>query len=262
MLTKEKDLCYSLITSFTDTHNKQDGDGMSGELILVVDDEPTIVEVVELYLKREGYQVITAADGLAALQAAEERRPDLIVLDLMLPGLNGLEVTRQLRLSGHIPIIMLTARGEETDRVVGLELGADDYVTKPFSPREVVARVKAVLRRMAAATTAATATPDAPVRIVFGSLRVDPLARAVTLDGQPINLTVREYDLLFFLMRHPGQVFTREQLLDHVWGYTFASDMNTVTVHIRRLREKIEHDPATPQLLQTVWGVGYKLERP
>jgi DNA-binding response OmpR family regulator len=228
---------------------------MSGETILVVDDEPTIVEVVELYLQREGYRVITAADGPGALALAAERKPDLVVLDLMLPGLNGFEITQRLRANGHIPIIMLTARGEEADRIVGLELGADDYVTKPFSPREVVARVKAVLRRMAAAA----ATP-AQV-LTLGELRLDVDARTVTLDGQPIMLTVREFDLLMFLMRHPGQVFTREQLLDHVWGYTFASDMSTVTVHIRRLREKIEADPARPTLLQTVWGVGYKLEK-
>jgi two-component system response regulator ResD len=226
---------------------------MSGETILVVDDEPTIVEVVELYLRREGYQVITTGDGAAVLRLAAEHRPALVILDLMLPGLSGLDITRQLRESGPIPIIMLTARSEEADRVVGLELGADDYVTKPFSPRELVARVRAVLRRMAAATPAAPA---------LRRLQLDPAARTVALDGQPISLTVREFDLLQFLMRNPGQVFTREQLLDQVWGFTFASDMSTVTVHIRRLREKIEQDPANPQLLQTVWGVGYRMERP
>jgi DNA-binding response OmpR family regulator len=237
---------------------------MSNQLILVVDDEPTIVEVVELYLKREGYRVITANSGPQALTLATEQRPDLIVLDLMLPELSGLEVTRQLRLHGHIPIIMLTARTEETDRVVGLELGADDYVTKPFSPRELVARVKAVLRLMAAVATNQSSSSTTAVQqqiLVVGGLRMDVGARAVTLDGQAITLTVREFDLLLFLMRYPGQVFTREQLLDQVWGYTFASDMSTVTVHIRRLREKIEGDPANPQLLQTVWGIGYKLER-
>jgi DNA-binding response OmpR family regulator len=229
---------------------------MSGETILVVDDEPTIVEVVELYLRREGYQVVTTGDGAAVLRLAAEHRPALVILDLMLPGLSGLDITRQLRESGPIPIIMLTARSEEADRVVGLELGADDYVTKPFSPRELVARVRAVLRRMAAAT------PAAPALLALGRLQLDPAARTVALDGQPISLTVREFDLLQFLMRNPGQVFTREQLLDQVWGFTFASDMSTVTVHIRRLREKIEQDPANPQLLQTVWGVGYRMERP
>jgi DNA-binding response OmpR family regulator len=232
---------------------------MSGETILVVDDEPTIVEVVELYLLREGFKVLTAADGHAALSAVQQQRPDLVVLDLMLPGMSGLEVTRQLRADGALPIIMLTARGEETDRVVGLELGADDYVTKPFSPRELVARVKAVLRR----AQPAPAPEPADVHVIaIGGLRLDAAARSVTLDGQPISLTAREFDLLLFLMRRPSQVFTREQLLDNVWGYTFASDMSTVTVHIRRLREKIERDPTNPTLLQTVWGVGYKLERP
>ena len=233
---------------------------MSGETILIVDDEPTIVEVVGLYLQREGFRVLTAGDGNAALQAVAQQRPDLVVLDLMLPGLNGLEVTKRLRADGPLPIIMLTARSEEADRVVGLELGADDYVTKPFSARELVARVKAVLRR--ASPQGAAAELAAPSALSIGGLRLDPAARSLTLDGQPINLTVREFELLQFLMRHPGQVFTREQLLDNVWGYTFASDMGTVTVHIRRLREKIERDPANPIFLQTIWGVGYKLERP
>jgi DNA-binding response OmpR family regulator len=229
---------------------------MSGETILVVDDEPTIVEVVELYLRREGFQVVTAVDGAAALAAVERARPALVVLDLMLPGLTGLEVLRRLRAAGNLPVILLTARGEEADRVVGLELGADDYVTKPFSNRELVARVKAVLRR------AQPPTPSETHVLVLGGLRLDTAARSVTLDGQPVALTVREFDLLAFLMRHPGQVFTREQLLDQVWGYTFASDLSTVTVHVRRLREKIERDPANPRLLQTVWGVGYRLEKP
>jgi two-component system response regulator ResD len=229
---------------------------MSGETILVVDDEPTIVEVVELYLRREGFQVVTAVDGAAALAAVERARPALVVLDLMLPGLTGLEVLRRLRAAGNLPVILLTARGEEADRVVGLELGADDYVTKPFSNRELVARVKAVLRR------AQPPTPSETHVLVLGGLRLDTTARSVTLDGQPVALTVREFDLLAFLMRHPGQVFTREQLLDQVWGYTFASDLSTVTVHVRRLREKIERDPANPRLLQTVWGVGYRLEKP
>jgi two-component system, OmpR family, response regulator ResD len=229
---------------------------MSGETILVVDDEPTIVEVVELYLRREGFEVTTAADGHAALAAVERRRPDLVVLDLMLPGMSGLEVAQRLRASGRLPIIMLTARGEETDRVVGLELGADDYVVKPFSPRELVARVRAVLRR---AQPAPEPVPDGA--LAHGPLRMDTAARSATLDGRPLALTMREFDLLAFLMRHPGQVFTREQLLDNVWGFTFASDMSTVTVHIRRLREKIESDPANPMLLTTVWGVGYRLEK-
>jgi DNA-binding response OmpR family regulator len=232
-------------------------DEMSGETILVVDDEPTIVEVVELYLRREGFQVLTAGDGAAALASVERQRPDLVVLDQMMPGINGLEVLRRLRAGGNLPIIMLTARGEEADRVVGLELGADDYVTKPFSNRELVARVKAVLRRTQPEPAGTTETNT----ITIGGLKMDVNARAVTLDGQPISLTAREFDLLAFLMRNPGQVFTREQLLDNVWGYTFASDMSTVTVHIRRLREKIERDPTNPSFLQTVWGVGYKFEK-
>ena len=232
---------------------------MSGETILIVDDEPTIVEVVGLYLQREGFRVITAADGGAALALVEQQRPDLVVLDLMLPGISGLDVMRRLRASGALPIILLTARSEEADRVVGLELGADDYVTKPFSSRELVARVKAVLRRT---HPEPAAEPSAANILTVGGLRMDTASHAVTLDGQPIGLTAREFDLLQFLMRHPGQVFTREQLLDNVWGYTFASDMSTVTVHIRRLREKIEPDPANPVFLQTIWGVGYKLERP
>jgi DNA-binding response OmpR family regulator len=232
---------------------------MSGETILIVDDEPTIVEVVQLYLQREGFKVLTAADGATALNTVRGQQLDLVVLDLMLPGMSGLDVTREIRSAGALPIIMLTARGEETDRVVGLELGADDYVTKPFSPRELVARVKAVLRRTQPATQ--PSDREATGVIAIGGLRLDAAARSVTLDGQPISLTAREFDLLLFLMRNPGQVFTREQLLDNVWGYTFASDMSTVTVHIRRLREKIERDPTKPAFLQTVWGVGYKFER-
>jgi len=232
---------------------------MSGETILIVDDEPTIVEVVQLYLQREGFKVLTAADGATALSTVRGQQLDLVVLDLMLPGMSGLDVTREIRSGGALPIIMLTARGDETDRVVGLELGADDYVTKPFSPRELVARVKAVLRR----TQPVTQPADREVAsvIAISGLRLDAAARSVTLDGQTISLTAREFDLLLFLMRNPGQVFTREQLLDNVWGYTFASDMSTVTVHIRRLREKIERDPTKPVFLQTVWGVGYKFER-
>lgn len=237
---------------------------MSGERILVVDDEPTIVEVVALYLEREGFAVVTAADGAAALAAVARQRPDLVILDLMLPRVSGLEVYRQIQAGGPLPVIMLTARGEETDRVVGLELGADDYVTKPFSPRELVARVKAVLRRTRATTAAVAAVQrDAAVAaVVAGPLRIDPGARSVTLADEPLTLTAREFDLLLFLARAPGQVFTREQLLDHVWGYTFASDASTVTVHIRRLREKIEQDPTNPRFIHTVWGVGYKFDPP
>jgi DNA-binding response OmpR family regulator len=231
---------------------------MSGETILIIDDEPTLVEILELYLRREGYHVLTATNGQEALTLIEAQHPDLLVLDLMLPGVSGLDVLRQVRSTSNLPVILLTARNEEADRVVGLELGADDYVTKPFSNREVVARVKAVLRRVQPQTPPADSA--LPV-LVLGAIRLEPAARAVTVEGKPVVLTAREFDLLTFLMRHPGQVFTREQLLDNVWGYTFASDLSTVTVHIRRLREKIEPDPANPTRLQTVWGVGYKLER-
>jgi DNA-binding response OmpR family regulator len=231
---------------------------MSGERILVVDDEPSIREVVGLYLRREGYEVESAADGDAAMAALARGAPDLLILDLMLPGVDGLSITRHVRAAGNLPIIMLTARGEEIDRVLGLELGADDYLTKPFSPRELVARVRAVLRRTQSAAEVPREASAAPV--LLGGLRIEPAARSVSLDGQQVALTAREFDLLLFFARHPGQVFTREQLLDQVWGYTFASDASTVTVHIRRLREKIEADAAAPRRILTVWGVGYKFD--
>ncbi len=223
--------------------------------ILVVDDERVVTEVVERYLRLEGYDVSLASDGAAALRLAQEWVPDLVVLDLMLPEVDGLEVCRQIRKESQVPIIMLTARGDETDRVVGLELGADDYVVKPFSPRELVARVKSVLRRGA----------GGPVQAGGGALRFDrltinPQTRQVTVNDDEAHLTSREFDLLLFLASHPGQVFTREQLMDQVWDYTFAADSSTVTVHIRRLREKVENDPEKPRYIKTVWGVGYKFE--
>ncbi len=223
--------------------------------ILVVDDEPNIREVVELYLRREGFEVDTAADGAAALQALEGHRPDLIVLDLMLPLLNGMQLTRTLRESDYgVPIIMLTAKGEEDDRIAGLELGADDYVTKPFSPKELVARVKAVLRRANAAS--ASEAPAQPITI--GQVMANPATRQVWVSDREIVLTAKEFDLLWFLMSHPGQVFTRDQVLDNVWGFDFFGDASTVTVHVRRLREKIETQPTKPAYILTVWGVGYK----
>jgi DNA-binding response OmpR family regulator len=224
--------------------------------ILVVDDEPNIREVVELYLRRDGFEVEVAADGEAALAAIERTIPDLIVLDLMMPVVDGIEVTRALRQSDlDIPIIMLTAKGEEADRIRGLELGADDYVTKPFSPKEVVARVKAVLRR---ASAMPLVDPEAKP-LTKGDLTIDPTTRQVwTGDHEEIVLTAKEFDLLWFIMKHPGQVFSRDQLLDNVWGYDFYGDASTVTVHVRRLREKIEQDPNKPQYILTVWGVGYK----
>ena len=233
------------------------------QTILVVDDEPTIREVVRRYLERDGYQVEEAADGQSALTILSERSPDLLVLDIMLPGIDGLTITRRLRGKDQalatekgIPIIMLTARTGEHDRIEGLELGADDYVTKPFSPQELVARVRAVLRRMGGSTTASA--PEQPLQ--FERLWIDPRTREVLVDGGPISLTAKEFDMLWFLANNPRQVFTRDQLLDQIWGYEFYGDPSTVTVHVRRLREKIEPDPAKPIFIQTVWGVGYKFE--
>jgi DNA-binding response OmpR family regulator len=221
--------------------------------ILVVDDEPTIAEVVARYLERAGYGTRAVHDGPSAVAAAASSPPDLVVLDLMLPGFDGLEVMRRLQ-SDHdarVPVILLTAKGEESDRVVGLQSGADDYVVKPFSPAELVARVDAVLRRARGDETAA-----APVQ--FGDLAIDPQARSVAVAGREIELTHREFDLLAFLAAHPGQVFSRDQLMDRVWRLSFYGDTTTVTVHIRRLRAKIEPDPASPRWIQTVWGVGYR----
>lgn len=222
--------------------------------ILVVDDEPNIREVVSLYLRRDGHQVVSAADGDEALRLHREYRPDLVVLDLMLPRIGGLEVCRRIQSERRVPLIMLTARGDEEDRIIGLSVGADDYVVKPFSPRELVARVTAVLRRVA------EPEPSRPAERVIevGGLRIDPNAREVLVDTAPISLTAREFDLLYYLASHPGRVFTRDQLMDDVWGYAIAADTSTVTVHIRRLREKIEQDPARPRYLLTVWGVGYR----
>ncbi|WP_338693565.1 response regulator transcription factor [Streptomyces sp. Q6] len=222
--------------------------------VLVVDDDPTVAEVVAGYLDRSGYDVARAADGPTALERAAAHRPDLVVLDLMLPGMDGLEVCRRLRARGPVPVIMLTARGDEDDRILGLEVGADDYVTKPFSPRELVLRVGSVLRRSRAATDR---TPDGPLSAA--GLTLDPQARRATRDGTELALTIREFDLLAFLLRHPGKAFTREDLMRHVWGWDFG-DLSTVTVHIRRLRAKVEPDPAKPRLIQTVWGVGYRLD--
>jgi DNA-binding response OmpR family regulator len=229
---------------------------MSGERVLVVDDEPIVTEVVQRYLAREGFQVDVAADGVAGLKQAREGTPDLVVLDLMLPKLDGLEVCRQLRGESSVPIIMLTAKGEDGDKILGLGLGADDYLTKPFSPGELIARVKAVLRR----TQTAANPPLAGDVVRVGSLRINPRARAVERDGEPLHLTAKEFDLLYFLARNAGQVFTREQLLDNVWDFEWYGDPSTVTVHIRRLREKIEPNPVRPRFVKTVWGVGYKLE--
>jgi DNA-binding response OmpR family regulator len=221
--------------------------------VLVVDDEPTIGEIVCRYLQRAGYQTHVALDGIEAVEAAAARDPDLIVLDLMLPGLDGLEAMRRIRAGGgrRTAIILLTARGEESDRVIGLSLGADDYIVKPFSPAELVARVDAVLRRV-------DTVPEQEPPLRFDGLVVDPGGRRVQVDGEDVVLTQREFELLLFLARHPGQVFTRNQLMDHVWGYSFYTDTSTVTVHVRRLRAKLEETPECPRFIETVWGVGYR----
>ncbi len=219
--------------------------------VLVVDDDPTVREVVLSYLRAASYDVAEASDGETALSMAGHQRVDLVVLDVMLPGLDGLEVCRRLRTQGDLPIIMLTALGGESDRVVGLELGADDYLTKPFSPRELVLRVGSVLRR-----ASQDAIPD-PRVLEDGDLRIDGPSRQVMRTGEPLALTMREFDLLRFLVAHPGTAFTRVELLEKVWGWSFG-DQSTVTVHVRRLREKIESDSTSPQRLVTVWGVGYR----
>jgi DNA-binding response OmpR family regulator len=229
---------------------------MSESHILVVEDEPSIGEVVSLYLRRAGYQVSLVGDGQQALELIERQAPQLVVLDLMLPGVDGWEVTRRLRAAGDMPIIMLTARREEIDRIAGLELGADDYVVKPFSPQELVSRVRAVLRR--ARQTPGDVDPSQPLE--FGDLRIDPQVRLVYLSGVEKTLTAREFDLLWFLARNPRQVFTRDQLLDRIWGQSEYIDPGTVTVHVRRVREKIEAEPSNPRHLLTVWGVGYRFE--
>jgi DNA-binding response OmpR family regulator len=220
--------------------------------VLVVDDEPIVREVVVRYLAREGHQTLEAADGHSARGAIERAEPDLVVLDVMLPGSDGLELCRWIRSRSELPVIMLTARGEEADRIVGLELGADDYVTKPFSPRELAARVRSVLRR----STPAGGTAE---RLTFGDVELERATREVRRDGREVRLTAKEFDLLWFLAAHPRHVFSRDQLMASVWGYTAAVDSGTVTVHVRRLREKIERDPSEPRHLETVWGVGYRL---
>jgi DNA-binding response OmpR family regulator len=219
--------------------------------VLVVDDEPIVREVVVRSLEREGFDTLEAGDGDRARELLELGSPDLVLLDVMLPGADGLELCRWIRSRSELPVIMLTARGEEADRIVGLELGADDYVTKPFSPRELTARVRTVLRRSGPDTGPAE-------RLAYGDLVLDAAEREVRRDGRPVRLTAREFDLLWFLASHPRRVFSRDQLMQRVWGYEAALDTGTVTVHVRRLREKIEADPSRPARLQTVWGVGYR----
>lgn len=223
--------------------------------ITIIEDEPNICEIVSLYLRRAGYSVNAYTDGLAAFEALAHQLPDLIILDVMLPGMDGFSLIRQLRDRTDVPIIMLTSRGEETDRIGGLELGADDYVTKPFSPQELVSRVRAVLRRAHPPSETITASP-----LIFGDLAINPQTRLVTLSGREIILSAKEFDMLYYMAQSPRQVFTREQLLESIWGMSEYIDPSTVTVHIRRLREKIEIDPSSPMHLVTVWGIGYKFE--
>lgn len=225
---------------------------MTQHRILVVEDEVMVAEVVERYLRRDGYVVDVVHDGKSALETFATTRPALVVLDIMLPALDGLEVCRRIRAEGDTAIILLTARDAEADRIRGLALGADDYVTKPFSPGELAARVRAVLRRTA---------PVSPHELLrFGNVSVDELARMVEVGGVVANLTTREFDLLVHLARHPGKVFSREQLVSAVWGSDFDGDDGTVTVHVRRLRAKVEHDASNPAHLKTVWGMGYRFD--
>jgi DNA-binding response OmpR family regulator len=242
--------------------------------VLIIEDDPNVAEVVARYLEREGFRVQTVSDGRLGLEAALAELPDLVILDLMLPSLGGLEICRRLRSVAPVPVIMLTARGEEADRIAGLELGADDYLAKPFSPRELTARVKAVLRRATGPLAAdrepgvlragGTARPDgiagstAP-ELEAPELEVDTVAHEARRNGQLVALTAKEFDLLVHLMRHPRRALRRDELLQEVWGFSYG-DTSTVTVHVRRLREKIEADPSDPRFVCTVWGVGYRFE--
>jgi len=245
------------LTAANGTTVAQRDDAKPKRRVLVVDDEAQIVEVLTQYLVAEGFVVTQAADGAAALKSAQTQPPDLVILDLMLPGVNGLEVCETLRATSAVPILMLTARDAEADKLTGFRVGADDYVTKPFSPREVVARAQAIMRRVEAVSAPAMAMGDT---IHIASLTIHPQLRTVERDGESLDLTAKEFDLLYFLARRPRQVFTRQQLLDHVWDFDYYGDASTVTVHICRLRDKVERDPNQPQHVKTVWGVGYKFE--
>ncbi len=229
---------------------------MNEKQILIVEDEPSLAEVTGLYLKRAGFQVQIAHDGKQAMAILEKQIPDFVIMDIMLPEIDGISLTRWLRDRSDVPIIMVTARREEVDRIAGLEMGADDYVVKPFSPQELVSRVRAVLRR----TGRDQAEAESERALSFDSISIDPLTRGVSVRGADVELTAKEFDMLYLLARHPKQVFTRDQLLERVWGGAEYIDPGTVTVHVRRLREKIESDPSKPKHLLTVWGVGYKFE--
>jgi DNA-binding response OmpR family regulator len=229
---------------------------MNEKHILVVEDEPSLAEVVSLYLKRAGFQVQVASDGRQAMSILEKQIPDFVIMDIMLPEVDGLSLTRWLRDRSDVPIIMVTARREEVDRIAGLEMGADDYVVKPFSPQELVSRVRAVLRRVGRDQPGA----ESERALSFDSIQIDPRTRVVMVKESQIELTAKEFDMMYLLARHPKQVFTRDQLLERVWGGAEYIDPGTVTVHVRRLREKIESDPSKPKHLITIWGVGYKFE--
>jgi DNA-binding response OmpR family regulator len=222
--------------------------------VLVVDDEPIVRDVVARYLERDGYTTLQAGDAETARELLEREQPELVVLDVMLPGIDGIALMRWIRARSDLPVILLTARGDESDRIVGLELGADDYVTKPFSPRELASRVRTVLRR-------APVIGRAPQRLEFGEIQIDAGSREVLRSGVALRLTAKEFDLLWFLAANPNHVFSREQLMARVWGYAAARDTGTLTVHVRRLREKIEPEPSRPRHLETVWGSGYRLRR-
>ena len=228
---------------------------MAETTILIVEDEPSIAEVVSLYLRRASYSVLVAQDGLIAQDLLKRGLPDLVILDIMLPKLDGFELVRWLRDQNDVPVIFLTSRRNETDRIAGLEMGADDYVVKPFSPQELVSRVRAVLRRVRSGSQ-----PSSEQFLEYVDLTIDPKSRLVSVQGQAVSLTAKEFDLLWILARNPRQVFTRYQLLEKVWGLSDYIDPSTVTVHVRRLREKIEMDPSNPSRILTVWGVGYKFE--
>lgn len=228
-------------------------------LILVVDDEQNIRELCRLYLEQEGFAVEEAGDGNEAWEKAKRLQPALVVLDLMMPGRSGFDVCKDLQ-TLDIPVVMLTARGEEVDKILGLELGADDYLTKPFSPRELIARIRAVLRRVEKQGAGEPARPEPPERLSFRDFALDLAGRVLLVKGKPVDCPPKEFDLLVTLAQNPNRAFTREQLLERVWDYSFFGDYRTVDVHVQRIRKKIEPDPEKPQYIKTVWGIGYKFE--
>jgi DNA-binding response OmpR family regulator len=241
----------------THTWEQKHEPGLVGRRVLVVDDEADTRDLLTQYLQLEGYEVMQATNGLEALRLAAAYPPDLVILDVMLPGMDGFEVGSRLRKMTAAPILMLTARSDEAGKLAGFGIGADDYVTKPFHPRELIMRVRAMMRRVEATSVPAMLLDDA---LRVGDLQIRTQLREVLRDGVALELTAKEFDLLYFLASHPKQVFTRQQLLHHVWGYDYYGDTRTVTVHMRRLRQKVELDPSRPRHLRTVWGVGYKFE--